>query len=43
MIINHNLSAMFASRFEGMNTKALQGSAEKLSSGMQINMVIHMT
>ena len=24
MIINHNLSAMFASRFEGMNTKALQ-------------------
>lgn len=37
MIINHNLSAMFASRFEGMNTKALQGSAEKLSSGMQIN------
>lgn len=37
MIINHNLSAMFASRFEGMNTKALQNSAEKLSSGMQIN------
>lgn len=37
MIINHNLSAMFASRIEGMNTKALQGSAEKLSSGQQIN------
>lgn len=37
MIINHNLSAMFASRFEGMNTKALQNSAEKLSSGQQIN------
>lgn len=37
MIINHNLSAMFASRFEGMNTKALQSSAEKLSSGQQIN------
>ena len=28
---------MFASRFEGMNTKALQSSAEKLSSGQQIN------
>lgn len=37
MIINHNLSAMFASRFEGMNTKALQSSAEKLSSGQQVN------
>lgn len=37
MIINHNLSAMFASRFEGMNTKALQSSAEKLSSGLRIN------
>lgn len=37
MIINHNLSAMFASRFEGMNTKALQSSTEKLSSGQQIN------
>ena len=37
MIINHNLSAMFASRFEGMNTKVLQSSAEKLSSGQQIN------
>lgn len=37
MIINHNLSAMFASRFEGMNTKALQSSAEKLSSGQKIN------
>lgn len=37
MVINHNLSAMFASRFEGMNTKALQSSAEKLSSGQQIN------
>ena len=37
MIINHNLSAMFASRFEGMNTRALQSSAERLSSGQQIN------
>lgn len=37
MVINHNLSAMFASRFEGINTKALQSSAEKLSSGQQIN------
>ena len=37
MIISHNLSAMFASRFEGMNTRALQSSAERLSSGQQIN------
>ena len=28
---------MFASRFESMNTKAVQSSAEKLSSGQQIN------
>lgn len=37
MIINHNLSAMFAARFESMNTKAVQSSAEKLSSGQRIN------
>lgn len=37
MIINHNLSAMFASRMENINTKELQGSMEKLSSGQKIN------
>lgn len=37
MIINHNLNAMFASRFEKMNTEASQGITEKLSSGMRIN------
>lgn len=37
MIINHNLSAMFTSRYEGINTKALQSSSEKLSSGLRIN------
>lgn len=37
MIINHNLSAMFTSRYEGINVKALQSSSEKLSSGLRIN------
>lgn len=37
MIINHNLSSMFASRMEQLNTKALQGDMEKLSSGQKIN------
>lgn len=37
MIINHNLSSMFASRMEQLNTKALQGNMEKLSSGQKIN------
>lgn len=37
MIINHNLSAMFASRIEGINNHNLQLSMEKLSSGQRIN------
>ena len=37
MTINHNMSSMFASRMEGINTKALQSSSEKLSSGLRIN------
>lgn len=37
MIINHNLSSMFTSRMEQLNTKALQGNMEKLSSGQKIN------
>lgn len=37
MVINHNLSAMYASRIEGINGSALQKSMEKLSSGERIN------
>jgi len=37
MVINHNMSSIFASRQEGLNASALQGSMEKLSSGLQIN------
>ena len=37
MIINHNISSMFASRVEGLNTSTLQSSMEKLSSGERIN------
>ena len=37
MIINHNLSSLFASRQEGLNTEALRNSMEKLSSGEKIN------
>lgn len=37
MVINNNMSALFAARQEGLNTKALQGSMEKLSSGQKIN------
>lgn len=37
MIINHNLSAMFAQRQLGLNNKALSNDMEKLSSGMRIN------
>lgn len=37
MIINHNISSIFASRQEGLNTQALQTSMEKLSSGERIN------
>ena len=37
MVINHNLSSMFASRMEGINAKGVQSSIEKLSSGQRIN------
>ena len=37
MIINHNLSAMFAQRQSGQTVGQIQGNIEKLSSGMRIN------
>jgi len=37
MIINHNLSAMFAQRSRGVVTVALDKNIEKLSSGLRIN------
>lgn len=37
MIINHNMSSLFASRMEGITTDSLQKSMEKLSSGERIN------
>ena len=37
MVINHNFSAMYANRQEGINNNNLQVSMEKLSSGMRIN------
>jgi flagellin len=37
MVINHNMSSLFASRQEGINTQALQKSMEKLASGEKIN------
>ena len=37
MIINHNMSAMFAQRQQGANTREVQGNIEKLSSGLRIN------
>jgi flagellin len=37
MIINHNLSAIFAHRQEKFNSLALDKDMEKLSSGMRIN------
>jgi flagellin len=37
MIINHNLSAMFADRNVRINTLAVDKDQEKLSSGMRIN------
>ena len=37
MIINHNISALNTHRQLGANTNAVQGSLEKLSSGMKIN------
>ena len=37
MIINHNMSSLFASRMEGINTENLKNSISKLSSGEKIN------
>lgn len=37
MIINHNTSAMFASRMSGINVGNIQKDMEKLSSGERIN------
>lgn len=37
MIINHNMSAMFAQRSEGITENAQRKDMEKLSSGMRIN------
>jgi flagellin len=37
MIINHNMSAMFAQRQLGVNNRSVTGSIEKLSSGLRIN------
>jgi len=37
MIINHNMSAMFAQRQQGVNSRTTAGNIEKLSSGLRIN------
>ena len=37
MVINHNMSAMFAQRSEGITELNNQKNMEKLSSGMKIN------
>lgn len=37
MVINHNMSAMFAQRSEGLTETSKQKDMEKLSSGMRIN------
>lgn len=37
MVINHNLSSLFASRQEGLNAASLQSAMERLSSGERIN------
>jgi flagellin len=37
MIINHNVSAMFANRMLGVQSQAVGRSIEKLSSGLRIN------
>ncbi len=37
MIINHNMSALFAHRTEKLNTQALDKGMEKLSSGLRVN------
>jgi flagellin len=41
VIINHNLSAMFASRTLGMNEGALRDDIERLSSGLRITRAGH--
>ena len=37
MVINHNMSAMFAQRSQGLTDLSNQKNMEKLSSGMRIN------
>jgi flagellin-like hook-associated protein FlgL len=37
MIINHNMSAMYANRNLSFKTSDVNGNIEKLSSGMRIN------
>ena len=37
MVINHNLSAMFAQRTLGVTGDNIQNDVSKLSSGMKIN------
>ncbi|MBN2050827.1 MAG: flagellin [Spirochaetales bacterium] len=37
MVINHNMSAMYANRTLGVQSAATAGNIEKLSSGMRIN------
>ena len=37
MIINHNMSSMYANRTLGINNDQVQGNIEKLSSGQRIN------
>lgn len=37
MVINHNLSALYANRQLGVNNQSVQKNIEKLSSGMRIN------
>ncbi len=37
MIINHNMSAMFAQRTQGISNNAIRKDIEKLSSGLRIN------
>lgn len=37
MVINHNMSALYANRIEGINTQNTQSSIQKLSSGEKIN------
>lgn len=37
MIINHNMSSIFAAHQENLNAVDLQKSMEKLSSGQKIN------